>query len=306
MKSWKESFLRFLAVLATFFTFLMLFMGVIVSKTGSGRGCGNSFPFCHGSVFPKYFYVKTIIEYSHRLVAAIGFFLILALVIALFILIKDKFLSLFSLLSIFFVFFQGVLGALTVVFQGEWRRNFFLALHFGFSLLAFTFMFLLTIFLFRKIEKKNLDFCPSSSFLNFYLWFLLIYSYLVIYTGALVRHSNATMGCGYNYIFCGKVFLPNFTTLAGIHLLHRYASFLLLFFVLLLVLYLKFYIRSKRIFKFSVICLLFLFLQILSGFLNIFSKGNLFSTLLHITLASLYFAFLSLLKADTFLKGESC
>ena len=52
-------------------TYLLIVLGAVVRITGSGLGCGNHWPLCNGHLFPPLNDLPTIIEWSHRLVAAV-------------------------------------------------------------------------------------------------------------------------------------------------------------------------------------------------------------------------------------------
>ena len=60
-------------------TYLLIVLGAIVRITGSGLGCGDHWPLCNGHVFPPLDDIGTIIEWSHRLVAALVSILVVAL-----------------------------------------------------------------------------------------------------------------------------------------------------------------------------------------------------------------------------------
>ena len=55
--------LKWLTLLTCIGMFLVLIAGVIVTKTDSGRGCGDDFPLCNGKFVPAYT-LESIIEYS--------------------------------------------------------------------------------------------------------------------------------------------------------------------------------------------------------------------------------------------------
>jgi heme A synthase len=63
-----RSFTR-LAWTAAGFTYLLIILGAIVRITGSGMGCGEHWPLCHGRLLPP-LDLPTLIEYAHRLAAA--------------------------------------------------------------------------------------------------------------------------------------------------------------------------------------------------------------------------------------------
>jgi heme A synthase len=63
--------LRRLAWAAAIATYLLIVLGAVVRITGSGLGCGDDWPVCHGRLFPSFDDLTTLIEWNHRLVAAI-------------------------------------------------------------------------------------------------------------------------------------------------------------------------------------------------------------------------------------------
>ena len=73
------TFYRRLAGMAVVATLGMIVLGGIVRITGSGMGCGDHWPLCHGRLFPPLDDVRTIIEYGHRWMAALMSLAILGL-----------------------------------------------------------------------------------------------------------------------------------------------------------------------------------------------------------------------------------
>jgi len=59
-----------LAWIAALFTYLLIILGAIVRITGSGLGCGEHWPLCNGKLLPP-LDLPTMIEYGHRLAAAV-------------------------------------------------------------------------------------------------------------------------------------------------------------------------------------------------------------------------------------------
>ena len=53
--------------------------GAIVRATGSGDGCGSSWPTCNGEIIPKLNTSSELIEFSHRSIS--GILLIITLII---------------------------------------------------------------------------------------------------------------------------------------------------------------------------------------------------------------------------------
>jgi cytochrome c oxidase assembly protein subunit 15 len=71
---------RRMATSSAIFAFGLIVVGGVVRITGSGLGCGDDWPKCHGEWIPE-FTLATVIEYAHRLLAAGLSFLILALLV---------------------------------------------------------------------------------------------------------------------------------------------------------------------------------------------------------------------------------
>jgi heme A synthase len=76
------STLRRLATASVVVTYLHLVFGGLVRITGSGMGCGDHWPKCNGSLIPPFDNATVMIEYTHRLMAAIVVVFIAALAFA--------------------------------------------------------------------------------------------------------------------------------------------------------------------------------------------------------------------------------
>ena len=58
--------------------------GAFVRVTGSGAGCGSSWPSCNGDVVPRSPSVETMIEFTHRLTSGIALILVVVLMVRVF------------------------------------------------------------------------------------------------------------------------------------------------------------------------------------------------------------------------------
>ncbi len=121
--------------------FLILVMGALVTKTESGRGCGEDWPLCNGRFIPAYT-IESLIEYNHRLVVGAVSMILLATALLVWIYSKRSDAKFYVSGALLFTLLQAVLGALAVVWP---TSSAVLALHFGFSLIAFAFTLLLAI-----------------------------------------------------------------------------------------------------------------------------------------------------------------
>src|SRR5699024_4363517 len=171
----------------------------LVTKTGSGMGCGPSWPLCHGQLLPSNITPQLVIELSHRLISGIMGVVVLLLSILSWIYIgyirEVKFLS---FMASFFLILQALVGAAAVIWN---QSDFALATHFGISLISFTTIILLMLLIFevdKKFDTKSLHIKKRH---RIEIYAITVYTLMVVYTGALVRHTNASMVCG-DWPFC--------------------------------------------------------------------------------------------------------
>ncbi len=110
---------RFFPVLAwtsLVYTIVVVLFGAWVRITGSGAGCGQHWPSCHGEVIPRTPTVATVIEFTHRASSGIYGFVILALVIAAFRLFpKRHWARRGAVLALIFTISEALVGARLVL-----------------------------------------------------------------------------------------------------------------------------------------------------------------------------------------------
>lgn len=59
------------------FTLAVILWGAYVRASGSGAGCGSSWPTCNGEVIPRPRSIQTVIEFTHRATSGIDFLAVL-------------------------------------------------------------------------------------------------------------------------------------------------------------------------------------------------------------------------------------
>lgn len=289
--------LKWISVVATIGMVFVLLGGALVTKTDSGAGCGSSWPLCHGQLLPSEITPELVIELSHRLVSGIVGFAVLALAFLSWKFIghirEAKFLS---FLSLFFLVLQGLIGAAAVMWG---QSDFVLAIHFGISLISFAAILLLTLLIFeidKKFDAQSL-FIKKKHRIEIYL--LSIYTFLVVYTGALVRHTSSELVCK-SWPFCNNssplTFLNGAKLETWVQMGHRLAAGILFIWTLIFVLRMIKKYRSSRVMYWSLVSLLTLIsMQVIFGALIIFTLLNLGIALLHALFISCYFGVLSYL-----------
>jgi heme a synthase len=286
--------LKWLAVATTIGMILVLLGGALVTKTESGMGCGRSWPLCNGEFVPTDITPELVIELAHRLVSGSVGFMVLILSIWSWKVIghirETKFLS---FLSFFFLVLQGLIGAAAVIWE---QSDFILALHFGISLISFAAVFLLTLLIFEIDKKFDADKLIIDKRMGFHIISISIYSYFVIYTGALVRHTKSSLVCR-DWPLCINdspalpsnlyewVQMGHRTAAAGIFIWIAYVTYLAI----------KKYRQQKVIYWGWISAFTLVSLQVISGASIIFTRLNLYIALMHALFITCLFGVLSYL-----------
>lgn len=285
--------LKFLAVAASVGMLFILLGGALVTKTDSGMGCGRHWPGCNGELIPSEITAEVLIEFSHRLVTGAVSFLILALVIWTWRKLGHiREVKLLGVLSLFFLIFQALLGAAQVLWgQGD----FILALHFGISLISFSTVLLLTLIVFEVDKKFDAQTVRIAPKLKWHSIAVTIYLYIVVYTGALVRHTESSLICS-DWPLCRNnqpLALPN-NMYEWVQMGHRAAVLLLVIWITYIAIHaMKQYKNQKTIYYGWILALIIVFLQVLAGMFIILSVLNLYVALAHSLLVTLLFGLFS-------------
>ncbi|WP_010282777.1 COX15/CtaA family protein [Bacillus timonensis] len=272
--------LKWLSVLTTIGMLFVLIGGALVTKTESGAGCGASWPLCNGQVIPDEITFELVIELSHRVVSGVVGILVLVLSIwawkAIGHIRETKFLA---FISFFFLVLQGLIGAAAVLWG---QSDVVLALHFGISLISFASVLLLTLLIFEVDKKFDADSLVIDKKLRMQFYALTIYSLVVVYSGALVRHVGASLACP-DWPVCtyNNIGLPT-QMHEWVQMGHRaLAGGLFIWVLLLAIQIIKHYKHEKVLYHGWMIALGLVSVQVISGAVIIFSEVNLFIALAH-------------------------
>lgn len=283
--------LKFFGILTSLGMLLVLIQGALVTQTGSGDACGAEWPLCYGQLIPENPTIETLIEYTHRLVSGVmGAIVIIHAVwswISIRHLRETKF---FSIMAILFIILQGLLGAAAVVWG---QSDAIMALHFGFSLISFASVVLLTILAFEDGKPVSLTRPSISTKLRTMIFFNITYMYAVVYTGAFVKHAGAGGACS-GWPLCNGVFFPPLEGRVAIQFGHRVAAGLLFLTILAMFIYLlKEHYKNKPLFYSGTLSMILITAQVLSGAVVIFTGFTLYATMTHAIIVSLLFAVIS-------------
>ena len=259
---------------------LSILAGAIVRATGSGDGCGASWPTCNGRVIPSLETSSEIIEFSHRSISGV----LLIVTLLLFVKSKDPDTPLLHKKIInyltFFVLLEAAIGAVIVIY--EWvglnsslPRIIAVPLHLvnTFALLGF---YTLIFYLLRESENKLSNFFDKRIKIAFVLFFL---------TGA-----TGSITALADVLFPSASFVEGFIedfdstseVLTRLRILHPFVSTILSIFLFLESnRFKKVYGLDSYIIKFLII------VGVILGVLNVFSNIILPLSILHLLLADL-------------------
>jgi cytochrome c oxidase assembly protein subunit 15 len=300
---------RLLTLLSCIGMFLVLIAGVLVTNTGSSRGCGTDWPLCNGRFVPAYT-VESMVEYSHRALSGLVGLLVGAtfLVTRFWKPARRKENVLYAGGALLFTVMQAALGAMAVVWQ---QSSIVLALHFGISLFAFTCTWLL-----YTIEKRQtltdgqgiaqlVQVKPQSTSTSLpkavfrSIVAVLVYCYGVVYLGAYIRHTSSGGACE-GWPLCNGQIVPELSGSTAVAFAHRIAALLLLVLVAILVRYVRRVAgNTSELTSIGNKALVLVLLQVLSGGLLSLTLSNqdvyIFTGLLHTVIISALFSMLVLL-----------
>ncbi|TXC92090.1 heme A synthase [Metabacillus litoralis] len=284
--------LKWFAVFTTLIMVVVLIGGALVTKTESGAGCGDSWPLCHGELIPSNITFELIVELSHRLVSGLAGFTVLILSIWSWKKIghirETKFLA---LLSVFFLVLQALIGAAAVMWG---QSDAILALHFGISLISFASVLLLTLLIFEIDKKFDAKSLVINKDMKFHMVGIIVYSYVVVYTGAYVRHKGASLACP-EWPLCSNRAGGLPTTLhEWIQMGHRFAAGIIFIWIAYATWRaIKHYKHEKVIYWGWIIAFILVSMQVTSGALVVITGLNLYIALAHALIISCLFGLLS-------------
>ncbi len=295
--------LKWLSYITCLAMFLATMGGLVVTKTGSGLGCGREWPLCHGQFIPAYT-ISSLIEYTHRMVSGFAGLTALFAFIGFMFFNKNRELRLYAVLTFIFVVLQAIMGALAVVFS---QSAPIMALHFGFSMIAFSSSILMA-FTARRLHKYQRTHThetqpPVSKGFRNLTWFSTIFTYIVVYTGAFVTHTDSRGGCS-GFPLCNGEVVPELSGGVGVAFLHRVAAMALVIVIAILAHFAyRRHPNNPSIRKMGIIAVVFIVLQFVSGAVNIFTMDipevYFFATMAHTLLIQFLFGILCYMSLRT-------
>jgi cytochrome c oxidase assembly protein subunit 15 len=201
-----------------------------------------------------------------------------------------KYLGIFA---VFTIIFQGLLGAASVVWkQPAWA----LALHFGISLICFASVLLLQVLIFRSDRGDDTRLKPVEIRIQRLIWGTALFSYVVVYLGAYVRHVKASLAC-VGWPLCNGDVVPTLSGQIGASFAHRVGAALLAMVVVWAVVSLRRHAAHRvDLTRVSYLALFLVLLQAASGALMALGYYNLLTQMLHSAIVTAFWGSLCFLS----------
>ena len=194
-------------------TYLLIVLGAVVRITGSGMGCGDHWPLCNGHLFPPLNDVGTVIEWSHRLVAALVSALVVALALYAWRLRHEARRIAYTALGLLVL--QVLLGAITVKLAlPPWT----VILHLGTAMLL-----LATLLVAVRGSVGAQHAAPLHASLHVPL---LALAFVTVLLGALTANLGAAAACT-GFPLCNGEIWPSAGGLALVQWIHRLLAYTL-------------------------------------------------------------------------------
>ena len=202
---------RRLAVVTALFAYLQIALGGIVRVSGSGLGCPD-WPLCNGRPYPPA-NLHAIVEYSHRAVGSLTGVLIIATVVAAWIVFRKRrprvaWLATASLIG---VVGEGILGGVVVA---QDLSPWLVVVHLGLAMMILGFL----------VATAVAAMPPSNGVADVRFRRLaavaVVATYLLLLTGSTVVASAADESCN-SWPLCGNGFAFDFAGVNAFTMLHR-------------------------------------------------------------------------------------
>ena len=194
----KKFILQRLSLLTCASTIFLIFVGGLVTSTGSGLAVPD-WPLSYGMVFPP-MVGGVFYEHGHRMVATVVGFLMLVLAILTAKFEKRTWVRTLAFIGLGAVITQGILGGITVIY--------FLPLWVSVShgILAQTFLCITVILAYSFSQERASREHENTTIDSKFLWSILTligFIYLQLIVGAIMRHSHSGLA------------IPDFPTMGG-------------------------------------------------------------------------------------------
>lgn len=292
---WRSA-VKWLSVAATVGIYVVYVLGTVVTNTGSGQGCGGTWPLCQGKFIPD-LALKTAIEWVHRVGTSIEGVLVLGLAVGAWVFWRNRReIKILVPLMLGILVVEAILGG---IIAENPKSAGVLAVHFGSSLVTVASVLLTSVVLFESAGADAVRDRPLPRRFAWSVGGLIALMYVVGYIGAYIGHMGIGLACP-DWPLCQGAVVPSLGGAGGVaratDLIHRYAAFALVVATIALFFWTR-RVRHARpdLYRGAVVAMVIIVLQALAGGYLVASHLSLGSRLLHAGLVAVYFGALSYL-----------
>lgn len=265
-------------------TFTLIFIGGLVTSTGSGLAVPD-WPTTYGHFMFSFPFSKMVggilYEHGHRMVASIVGLLMTILAIWLWIKEPRRWLKWLGAAALFAVIAQGVLGGITVLFMLPTAVS---VMHACLAQGFFCLTICLAMFTSREWINKPTKIEDFSKPGIFYLAFLTSAAvYIQLILGAVMRHTGSGLAIPDFPLAFGKIIPPIQSQQVAIHFLHRVGALVVTVFVFWTVVQIFRYHRDQaKLTRPAAVLVAGLILQIFLAGITIWSRKAVIPTTAHV------------------------
>lgn len=291
---------RYLVLFTVLGTYGLIVLGGTVRATDSGTACPD-WPLCHGHLFPP-IETKVLIEFSHRLVASIIGFVILAVVIGVWRHYREsKLVFRTGIAAGLLLLVQVGVGGVTVDTE---TNGTVVAIHLSIALTLLSSLILLAVCVFRAAEAKR-PALPHLDLRPFVLPALTgLATFALIITGAYVSQTGAGLAYSDWPLFNGKLVSAG-GRLADLHYAHRLVAALVGVVLMAYVVRTLRQERDRAIIAAVTVAFVLYVAQVFAGAGNVWLELPTFLRIVHLALASALWAVLVFSVAWRFISVRS-
>lgn len=213
-----------LALATTLLTYALIVFGGVVRITGSGMGCGDDWPTCNGRLIPAFDDLTVVIEWGHRMAAALIGFVILGLGIYAW---KHRRTPGFRERAIFKLSMVAVGLLLVVVLFGRATVQLELppatvVVHLALASVLLATLLVTAIRAVSDVPAAGVR--PQSRSHTRWAWLTAGLGYVVLLLGGLVATTGAAPLCG-GFPLCNGEIVPEGGALVHLHWTHRLLAY---------------------------------------------------------------------------------
>ncbi len=199
---------------------LLMAFGAFVRTMNAGLTCPD-WPLCYGKVIPEYHF-GVYLEFIHRAYAGLETILFIVCLISI---LRNPFISKstkrMSLIGLFFLLSQIVMGGLTVLLL---LKYVIVTSHLALAALFMASILWTTLKLRTEREKTQVQTSVPKNFVFYFICALPVFIFIQLLLGGLVASTYSGLVC-LDFPKCNGMWVPSLTGTLGLQVIHRFWAY---------------------------------------------------------------------------------